>query len=147
MRVSARTRYGLRLIVCLALNHGKGSVFLKEIADKEGISEKYLSQIIIPLRGVGLVNSIRGAHGGYMLGKDPADITVKDIVKVLDKDLNFVKINEKDISSLRRTEDCINQFVWDKLEKSISKTLEDISLKSIVDNYRDNEDNILMYNI
>ena len=147
MRVSARTRYGVRLIFCLALNYGKGPVFLKEIAGKEGISEKYLSQIIIPLRGVGLVNSIRGAHGGYMLGKDPVDITVKDIVKVLDKDFNFVEINEKNILSSRRTVNCINQLVWDKLEKSISKTLEDISLKSIVDNYRDNEDNILMYNI
>ncbi|MCK5493075.1 MAG: Rrf2 family transcriptional regulator [Candidatus Omnitrophica bacterium] len=147
MRVSARTRYGVRLIFCLALNYGKGPVFLKEIAGKEGISEKYLSQIIIPLRGVGLVNSIRGAHGGYMLGKDPVDITVKDIVKVLDKDFNFVEINEKNILSSRRTVNCINQLVWDKLEKSISKTLEDISLKSIVDNYRDNENNILMYNI
>ncbi|MCK4916975.1 MAG: Rrf2 family transcriptional regulator [Candidatus Omnitrophica bacterium] len=147
MRVSARTRYGVRLIFCLALNYGKGPVFLKEIAGKEGISEKYLSQIIIPLRGVGLVNSIRGAHGGYMLGKDPVDIKVKDIVKVLDKDFNFVEINEKNILSSRRTVNCINQLVWDKLEKSISKTLEDISLKSIVDNYRDNENNILMYNI
>ena len=147
MKVSARTRYGVRLILCLALDYGKGPVFLKEIADKEGISEKYLSQIIIPLRGVGLVNSIRGAHGGYMLGKDPADITVKDIVKVLDKNLNFIKINDKDITSEKRTVDCINQLVWDKLEENISKTLEDVSLKSLVDNYRDKEDNRLMYNI
>ncbi|MCG6537355.1 MAG: Rrf2 family transcriptional regulator, partial [Syntrophales bacterium LBB04] len=56
-------------MVALALNYGKGLVFLKDIAKGENISEKYLSQIIIPLRGVGLVNSIRGAYGGYSLSK------------------------------------------------------------------------------
>ncbi len=147
MKVSARTRYGVRLMLFLAFNYGKGTVFLKEIAEKEDISEKFLSQIIIPLRGVGLVNSIRGAHGGYMLSRPPGEITIKDIVKVLDKDLNFVKINEKDVYFSKKTVACVNQLVWSKLEKSISETLEAISLKSIVDNYRDNEDNNLMYNI
>ncbi|MGZ6292050.1 MAG: RrF2 family transcriptional regulator, partial [Syntrophales bacterium] len=63
MKLSTRARYGVRLMVALALNYGKGLVFLKDIAKGENISEKYLSQIIIPLRGVGLVNSSRGAYG------------------------------------------------------------------------------------
>ncbi|MGZ3648840.1 MAG: RrF2 family transcriptional regulator, partial [Syntrophales bacterium] len=63
MKLSTRARYGVRLMVVLALNYGKGLVFLKDIAKGENISEKYLSQIIIPLRGVGLVNSSRGAYG------------------------------------------------------------------------------------
>ncbi|MGD0280318.1 MAG: Rrf2 family transcriptional regulator, partial [Smithella sp.] len=77
MKLSTRARYGVRLMVALAVNYDKGPVFLKDVAKGENISEKYLSLIIIPLRRIGLVNSIRGAHGGYLLAKDPSQITMK----------------------------------------------------------------------
>ena len=69
MKLSTRARYGVRLMLALAKNYGQGSVFLREVAKSEEISEKYLSQIIIPLRGTGLVSSSRGVHGGYTLSK------------------------------------------------------------------------------
>ena len=90
MKLSTRARYGVRLMVALAFNYGKGPVFLKDIAKGENISEKYLSLIIIPLRRVGLVNSIRGAYGGYILAKDPSQITMKEIVDVLEGDCSLV---------------------------------------------------------
>ena len=67
MRLSTRSRYGVRLMTRLALNHGKGATLMRDISRVEGISEKYLGQIIIPLRGAGLVSGRRGAGGGYTL--------------------------------------------------------------------------------
>ena len=65
MKLSAKVRYGVRMMLSLARHYGNGSVYLREIAKAEEISEKYLSLIVIPLKGIGLVKSIRGAHGGY----------------------------------------------------------------------------------
>ena len=76
MKLSTRARYGVRMMLVLARNYGEGTIYLKEIAKSEEISEKYLSQIIIPLKWVGLVKSIRGAHGGYALAKSPSNITL-----------------------------------------------------------------------
>ena len=84
MRTSTRSRYGVRLMLELALSHGKGPIFLKDIARRQEISDKYLSQIIIPLKSAGLVSSHRGAHGGYVLQREPARITIREIVEVLE---------------------------------------------------------------
>ncbi|HKK82935.1 MAG TPA: Rrf2 family transcriptional regulator, partial [Atribacterota bacterium] len=72
MRLSTRSRYGVRLMLELALNYNTGYTFLKNIAKKEDISEKYLSHLVIPLKASGLIVSSRGAHGGYGLAKDPS---------------------------------------------------------------------------
>ena len=77
MKISARARYGVRLMMVLARNYGKGPIYLKDIAKEEEISEKYLGQIIIPLRGAGLVLSSRGSHGGYMLAREPSEINLE----------------------------------------------------------------------
>ena len=90
MKLSTRSRYGVRLMTRLAMNHAKGAVLMKDISRLEGISEKYLGQIIIPLRGAGLVTGRRGAGGGYTLNRKPSDITVRDIVEVLEGDISLV---------------------------------------------------------
>jgi Rrf2 family transcriptional regulator, cysteine metabolism repressor len=93
LQLSTRGRYGVRLMVALALKHegvtgvrdaSGGISLLREVARQEGISEKYLGQIIIPLRASGLVASHRGAHGGYSLGRPPSEITVKDVVEAIE---------------------------------------------------------------
>ena len=76
MRIATRTRYGVRLMIELAIRYGRGQVLLKDISKSQDISEKYLSQIIIPLRTAGLVRSFRGAKGGYVLGKAPKDLSL-----------------------------------------------------------------------
>src|SRR5512137_2031028 len=84
LQMSTRSRYGVRLMVALAVNWGGGTSLLRDIARQEGISEKYLGQIIIPLKTAGMVTSHRGAHGGYSLGRPPRDITVKDVVEAIE---------------------------------------------------------------
>lgn len=131
MRISTRSRYGTRLMLELALNYNKSPVFLKDIAKNEDISEKYLSQIIIPLRTAGLVSSIRGAHGGYILAKQPIKVTVKDIVQVLEGDLILIDCLKRS-ASCKRVNICVTQDVWCKLGKTISDTLEKITLQDLV---------------
>ena len=80
-------QYGLKLMYELALKYGAQPVFLKDIANAHGISEKYLSKLVIPLRGVALISSFRGAHGGYALARDPRKITVREIVQVLEGEI------------------------------------------------------------
>ncbi len=129
MKLSTRARYGVRLMLSLALNYGKGTVFLKDIAKREGISAKYLSLIIIPLRGVGLVNSSRGAYGGYNLAREPSKITVKEIVDVLEGDclVNCIK----DSSACSRIATCAARDIWVLLGGKISETLESINLEKL----------------
>ena len=119
----------------LALNHGKSLMKLKDIAKKENISEKYLSQIIIPLKGAGFVSSTRGAHGGYVLKKPPAQITVKDIVELLEGDISLVECVENP-SLCYRTTFCSTRDVWSKLSTQISEVLSSVSLEDLKQNAR-----------
>lgn len=131
MKLSTRARYGVRLMLALAQNYGKEPVYLKDIARQEEISEKYLSLIIMPLRGIGLVNSVRGAYGGYNLAKDPSQITLKEIVDVLEGDCSLVDC-VKDPSSCPRVSTCVSHDVWAAIGGKISDTLSSITLEMMV---------------
>ncbi len=131
MKLSTRARYGVRLMVALALSYGKGPVFLKDIAKGENISEKYLSLIIIPLRGIGLLNSSRGAYGGYSLARDPSQITMKEIVDVLEGDCSLVDC-VKDPSTCPRVPICASHDIWAIIGGKISETLSSITLDILV---------------
>jgi Rrf2 family protein len=130
MKLSTRARYGVRLMLALAKNYGQGSVFLREVAKSEEISEKYLSQIIIPLRGAGLVSSSRGVHGGYTLSKSPAEITLQQIVEPLEGDCLVDCI--KNPSACSRGPTCASRDVWALLGGKISETLNAITLEQLV---------------
>lgn len=146
MKLSTRTRYGVRLMTALAQNYGKGTVFLKDIAKGENISEKYLSLIIIPLRGVGLINSVRGAHGGYNLAKEPSQITLKEIVDVLEGDCSLVDC-VKNPSSCSRVPICASHDIWEMVGNTISKALSSITLDMLAKKNQEKADNTIMQNI
>lgn len=146
MKLSTRTRYGVRLMAALAQNYGKGPVFLKDIAKGENISEKYLSLIIIPLRSVNLVNSVRGAHGGYHLSKDPSCITLKEIVDVLEGDCSLVNC-VKNPASCSRVAICASHDVWAIIGGKISETLSSLTLDMLVKMNQKKAENILMQDI
>jgi Rrf2 family protein len=133
-------------MAALALNYGQSPVFLKDIAKGENISEKYLSLIIIPLRGVGLVNSIRGAHGGYRLAKDPSQITMKEIVDVLEGDCSLVDcVNNP--STCPRVAICASHDIWAIIGGKISETLSSITLDMLVKMNQEKAGNAMMLNI
>lgn len=146
MKLSTRTRYGVRLMMSLALNYGKGPVFLKDIAKSENISEKYLSLIIIPLRGIGLISSFRGAHGGYKLAKEPSLITLKEIVDVLEGDCSLVDC-VKNPSTCAKVATCASHDIWALIDNRISETLSSITLDMLVKMNQEKALNAMMQDI
>lgn len=131
MRLSTRSRYGVRLMLALAANKQKKPVFLKDIANAEEISEKYLSQIIIPLKGKGLVTTFRGAHGGYLLSRPASEINLRDIVEPLEGDLSLVDcVTNPGICD--RANECATREVWDELSSLLLNFLETVTLEDLI---------------
>jgi Rrf2 family protein len=130
MRLSTRSRYGVRLMIALALNSGGAPRFLKDIARSEDISEKYLSQIIIPLKSHGLVTTFRGAHGGYLLGRPAAEITLRDIIEPLEGDLGLVDC-VANAGVCDRSSECVTRGVWTEMSALLLGFLESISLDEL----------------
>jgi len=119
----------------LALNRNDSYLLLKDVAKRQGISEKYLSKLIIPLKNAGFVNSARGYKGGYALAIDPSKITIFDIVEVLEGSLAPVEcINDTDACC--RTNFCPTRDIWVTLSNTIKKSLQAISLKDVVVQYK-----------
>ncbi len=149
MKLSTRSRYGLRLMLALALNQDKKPVYLKEIARSEEISEKYLSHIIISLRAKGLVSAFRGAHGGYVLGRPASQIKLLDIIGALEGELYLVDcIKKSDLCG--RSAKCIARDVWDEMSGLLIDYLARPSLEDIIVKYRnkmEQEQNIVNYTI
>ena len=135
MKLSTKGRYGVRLMIDLALHNGEGPVLLRDIARRQGISEKYLWNLINPLKTVGFVRSIRGAHGGYQLAKEPSEISLKDIMRVLEGSLCLVDCVD-DPSSCERSPTCITRDVWCEASRGFLKTLEAMTLETMVDRHR-----------
>ena len=131
MKLSTKGRYGTRLMLDLATYYGKGPVALKDIAKRQEISEKYLWQLISPLKIAGLVNSTRGPSGGYTLAKKPSEITLNDIVSVLDGPLCIVDC-VKDPSLCKRSANCVTREVWSETSEELSKVLASKTLEDMI---------------
>jgi len=130
----------------LALKHGKGPIFLKDVSKDQEISEKYLGQIIMPLKAAGLVKSYRGAHGGYTLNREPDKITLLEIVSTLEGDLSLVEC-VGDPSSCRRFTVCVTQQVWSDVSRAVSRTLESMTLADLVERHRQRGTALASYTI
>ena len=132
MKISTRCRYGLRAILELAMEYGKGPLQIKIIAERQEISNKYLEQIMAILKSVGLVRSIRGAKGGYVLAKEPKNIRISDIFVALEGPLLTVDCVEHPEFCTRCT-DCVTRHVWTEIQESIMNVLEGVTLQDLVD--------------
>ncbi|MZP30983.1 Rrf2 family transcriptional regulator [Heliobacterium undosum] len=129
MKLSTKGQYGVRAMFELAMQYGQGPVSLKLVAERQDISEHYLEQIIAGLRKAGLVNSIRGAQGGYVLAREPAEITVGDIIRVLEGPVAPVDCVNDDIPErCTRASQCISKRVWAKVRDSIEQVIDSITL-------------------
>lgn len=136
MKLSTKGRYSVRFMIDLALHHGQGPILLKEIAERQEISDKYLWQLIPPLKNVGLVTSFRGAHGGYTLAKPPQEITLKDIVTTVEGSLHLVDCVD-DPSLCSRAETCVSRDVWNEVAQKILEVLESYTLDELARKQRE----------
>ncbi|MBN1525609.1 MAG: Rrf2 family transcriptional regulator [Spirochaetales bacterium] len=131
MRISKRTRYGLRLMIELALNYNKPPLSISAIAENEKISPKFLGQIIIPLKGAGLLQAERGAYGGYSLSKNPKEISLYEIYTVLEGEADIVEcVNDE--MECSRAGICVARNIWTDLNDTVVKTLSSITLADLV---------------
>ncbi len=132
MRVTTKSAYGVRSLINLALAYeSKAPVSIKEMARKEDLSGIYLEQIFNRLKNQGVVKSVRGPKGGYILAKDPSQVTVYDVMRALEGDVSVGKCIPKTGSVCERAQKCAPKEVWDEVTKSIETTLKSFSLASL----------------
>lgn len=138
MKLSTRTRYGLRAILEIAQRYGKGPLQIKVIAQQQDISIKYLEQLMAMLKSGGFVKSIRGAKGGYILAKPPNQIKLNDVFNCLEGPVTTVEcVENKDYCA--RVVDCIAREVWVQVEEAIQNVLEQITLQDLIDRTKNSE--------
>ena len=141
MRLSTKGRYGVKALVELALQQQDAPVALHTIAKRQGLSESYLEQLMGPLRKAGLVRSVRGAQGGYSLGRDPSEITVGDILRVLEGPLAPTDcVGEAEFEHCGRAEGCITRSVWLRVQDSIEDVVDSITLADLCAEARGEKD-------
>ena len=133
MKFSSRARYGLRAMLELALNYNPEETMpLVQIAERQGISEGYLEQMMTLLRKGGLVRSVRGAQGGYRLNREPGKITVGEIVRCLEGPLGPTGcVSEDDPEACARAEFCVTKILWEKVRDAIASVLDITTLEDL----------------
>lgn len=131
MKLSTRGRYGLKAMFQLALHYGDGPISLKQIAQEQNLSENYLEQLFSTLRKDGLLNSVRGAQGGYLLSKSPDKITVGNILRSLEGDLSPSDCVGSDECEMEPT--CVTKTVWEKMKHSIDEVVDSINLQDMIE--------------
>jgi Rrf2 family cysteine metabolism transcriptional repressor len=124
LKISTKGRYGLTIMMELAAKYGEGPTSLKSIAEKHQLSEHYLEQLVAPLRNAGLVKSIRGAYGGYILSKLAEDISAGDVIRVLEGPISPVDFTEEDDPAKRN--------LWVRIRDSIAGVLDSTTLQDLI---------------
>lgn len=134
MKISTKGRYGLRALIDIAICSDEEPVALSEIAVRQNISISYLEQLIAKLKKAGIVNSSRGAKGGYTLAKEPDNISVGDVLRALEGDLNPVACSEitGEGDSCSGSELCVTKYVWKRISDSINNTVDTLMLSEIM---------------
>jgi Rrf2 family cysteine metabolism transcriptional repressor len=138
LKISTKGRYGLTIMMELARKYGEGPTSLKSIAEKHQLSEHYLEQLIAPLRNGGLVKSIRGAYGGYILSMLPENITSGDVIRVLEGPISPVDFTEED--------DPAKRDLWVRIRDVIAEVLDSSTLLDLI-SFKDEgkNDNYMFY--
>lgn len=133
MRISTKGRYALRMLAYLAAHQEEGFISLKDIADDQGISKKYLEQIVPMLNKSGILRTNRGNRGGYMLARKPEDCTIGDILRATEGSLAPVSCLEYEVNDCPRVESCATLSIWEGLYKVINEYLDSVTLRDLLD--------------
>lgn len=144
MRISTKGRYALRLMLDLALNDNGEPVRIKDISGRQGISNKYLEQIISTLVKAGMVRSLRGPQGGYRLAKGPEQYTVGMILRLMEGSLSPVACLDDGGNLCDRENDCVTFLLWRKLDDAIKGVVDTITLGDMVEWHQDKAGNYII---
>lgn len=144
MKLSTKGKYGVKAVVDLALHQKENPVSIKSISQRQGISEYYLEQLFAPLRKADIIRSIRGAQGGYVLNKEPKDLTVLELMNILEGPVEISECLDNNMCS--NIDCCATRMVWKKLKESIDDVMGSITIQDILNDYKNNGIEILKGN-
>ena len=133
MKLSTKARYGVRAMLTLALDYGKGAVPLRSVASRQDVSVKYLEHLMAALRSAGLVRSVRGTHGGYCLARPPGQVDLREVVRALEGSIAPVDCVD-DPGVCDRSDGCAARDVWKRMEQAVSDVLCSTTLEDLVRN-------------
>lgn len=133
MKISTKGRYALRLMLDLALNDGEELIRIKDISKRQGISEKYLEQIISYLKKAGYVKSLRGAQGGYRLSMEPKEYSVGMILRLTEGSMAPVGCLGEEKESCERVDSCTTIRLWAMLYDAVKNVIDQVTLQDLVD--------------
>ena len=131
MKISTKGRYGLTIMIELAKHYGEGPIPLRQIAAEKELSEAYLEQLVSPLRIAGLVKSVRGAYGGYLLALAPSKISAADVIKTLEGPIQPVEGIENEESPQRE--------LWIRIRDAVKNVLETTTIDDLAKHKDDND--------
>lgn len=145
LKITTKGRYGLRALIDLAQYSEIEPVSISSIATRQGISERYLEQLMTLLKKAQLVKSIRGAGGGYVLAKDMNEISVGDVLRALEGSLEPVECAAfSGQDSCEAAGGCVTKYVWQRINESINRTVDEISLKQLVEESKNKSSSVQM---
>jgi Rrf2 family transcriptional regulator, cysteine metabolism repressor len=137
MKISTKGRYGLTIMIALAKQYGEGPVPLRKIAAEYELSEAYLEQLVAPLRNSGLVKSVRGAHGGYMLTRSPKEISAGDVIRVLEGPIQPVEGIEDEAQPQRE--------LWVRIRDAVKDVLDKTTIEELANSETGETENYMFY--
>lgn len=141
MKISTKGRYGLKAMIDIAVYGKQKQVSLKNIAERQNISEAYLEQLVPQLRKAGLIQSVRGASGGYILSRPAQEIPVGEILRALEGSLMPVQCLEDGNCGSGDCDSCVSRSVWTKIGNSINAAADSILLSQLADEYLEIHEN------
>jgi Rrf2 family cysteine metabolism transcriptional repressor len=137
VKLSTKGKYGVRAVYEVARHFGRGPITIKEISERQGISISYLEQILHKLGKAGLIESVRGPAGGYLLARKPSELTIGDIVRVLEGPIALSHCLEPGESGdCCQTDDCVARMVWAKVGAKIEEALDSISFDDLLQQHQ-----------
>jgi Rrf2 family transcriptional regulator, cysteine metabolism repressor len=147
MRISTKGRYGVRAMFDLAMHNRENAIALKGVAAREHISEKYLEHLFASLKKAGLIHSVRGAQGGYRLAHPPEEITLGDIIRVLEGPVTPSECVTEEAEFCERMTECVMHDVWGRIRTQIDEVLDSVTLADVCEEQRKMQKNGYMYHI
>lgn len=138
MKLSTRSTYGVRAMLALALQQGTAPLMVKDIAEQQNLPATYLEQLMVLLRKAGLVSATRGAHGGYMLSRPAVEITLAEVIEVLEGPLVLAEC-PSGVSCCGHPESCALQDIWQQANQALTDVFANITLSALAEKQREKE--------
>jgi len=140
MKLSTKGKYGVRALFEIARNYGKGPLAIREIAGRQQISLSYLEQILHRLGKAGIIEGVRGPHGGYELARKPVDLTIGDVVRALEGPIALSHCLEPGVTGgCYQADDCVARMVWSRVGEKIEEALDSITFDQLLRQFPDKD--------